>query len=226
MRLYVRPLIFLLRRLKSKSPDRHGKRSYSKIPVAYNAGSRSMYNFENHSGTGYGLYAAIKIQLMETIISVKHRSVQVTASFEEFTEKLQTLLGKIGEEDFEYIKSRPDIAKEHLATLGGFENMILFGIQEHGPLLRLAGQQRKALQYILGNPLIALQMTQYDIRAALYAPLRVLVYEGLDGKVVVEYDLPSSLFGQFGHPDVLETGLLLDGKVEKLILAACSLNDL
>jgi hypothetical protein len=44
-------------------------------------------------------------------------------------------------------------------------------------------------------------MTQHDIRASLYAPLRVLIYENEEGKTCVEYDKPSSLFGQFGAPD-------------------------
>ena len=42
-------------------------------------------------------------------------------------------------------------------------------------------------------PLFALQMTQHDIRASLYAPLRVLIYENEEGKTCVEYDRPSSL---------------------------------
>ena len=39
-----------------------------------------------------------------------------------------------------------------------------------------------------------MQMTQYDIRAGLYAPLRVLLYENEHGATCVEYDKPSSLF--------------------------------
>jgi Domain of unknown function DUF302 len=54
---------------------------------------------------------------------------------------------------------------------------MLFGTSDHGALLRLAGQKRKAIQYVVGNPVFALQMTQHDIRASLYAPLRVLIYE-------------------------------------------------
>jgi hypothetical protein len=159
---------------------------------------------------------------METIIAVKHCALTITASFEDFDEKLHSLLGKIGKQDFELIARRPEIAEEHLGSLGGFENLILFGIQEHGALLRLAGQQRKAIQYILGNPLIALQMTRLDIRAALYAPLRLLVYENGENQLNIEYDLPSTLFGQFENPEILKTGLLLDYKLEKLIRASSS----
>ena len=83
--------------------------------------------------------------------------------------------------------------------MAGPSGFMLFGTQNHGQLLRLAGQKRKAVQYVVGNPLIALQMTQHDIRASLYAPLRVLIYEDESGKTWLEYDRPSSLFGQFGN---------------------------
>ena len=84
----------------------------------------------------------------------------------------------------------------------------------------LAGQKKKAIQYLLGNPLFAIQMTQHDIRAGLYAPLRVLIYENEHRKTYVEYDQPSSLFGQFGNPKVTEVATMLDRKMEQLVAKA------
>ena len=63
-------------------------------------------------------------------------------------------------------------------------------------------------------------MTQHDIRAGLYAPLRVLVYEDEGGKAFVEYDRPSSLFGQFGNGSVTEVAAMLDRKLEQLVAEA------
>ena len=60
-------------------------------------------------------------------------------------------------------------------------------------------------------------MTQHDIRASLYAPLRVLLYENEQGKTYVEYDKPSSLFGQFGNAKVTEVATMLDQKLEQLV---------
>ena len=74
---------------------------------------------------------------------------------------------------------------------------MLFGKTDHGLLLSLAGQQRKGVQYVVGNPLIAIEMTRHNLAAGLYAPLRVLVYEDDRGRTCLEYDKPSSLFGQF-----------------------------
>ena len=79
------------------------------------------------------------------------------------------------------------------------------------------GSPRKARQYIVGNPLYAARMTQQDIRAALYAPLRVLVYADDSGGTSVEYDLPSTLFGQFENDKVNEVAAELDRKMSELV---------
>src|SRR5450755_738277 len=101
--------------------------------------------------------------------------------------------------------------------MAGPSGFMHFGTSDHGALLRLAGQKRKAIQYVVGNPVFALQMTQHDIRASLYAPLRVLIYENEEGKTCVEYDKPSSLFGQFNDAPV---AAMLDRKLEDLVAAA------
>lgn len=95
---------------------------------------------------------------------------------------------------------------------------MIFGHQEHGKLLNIKGKPRKAIQYLIGNPLTAVEMTQYDVRAALYAPLRIIVYEGEDGVVYAEYDLPSNLFGQFGNEAILNIAKGLDSSILEAIL--------
>jgi uncharacterized protein (DUF302 family) len=79
---------------------------------------------------------------------------------------------------------------------------------------------RKAVQYVVGNPLFALQMTQHDIRASLYAPRRVLLSENEEGKTCVEYDRPSLLFGQFGDDRIPSVASMLDRKLEDLVTTA------
>src|SRR4051794_34199244 len=111
-------------------------------------------------------------------------------------------------------------ARAKIEAMAGPSGFMLFGTQDHGALLRLAGQHRKAIQYVVGNPLFALQMTQHDVRASLYAPLRVLIYEDNEGKTCVEYDRPSSLFGQFGNDRIAPTAAMLDRKLEALVSAS------
>ena len=49
-----------------------------------------------------------------------------------------------------------------------------------------------------------------------------MLYEALDGRTVFEYDLPSSLFGQFEDDRVTEVGHKLDGQLETVLLQAAS----
>jgi hypothetical protein len=71
----------------------------------------------------------------------------------------------------------------------------IFNSRVHGGLLQIAGQPRKAVQYDIGNPLTASRMSQHQLPASLYAPLRVVLYENEAGCATFEYDRPSSLFG-------------------------------
>jgi hypothetical protein len=52
------------------------------------------------------------------------------------------------------------------------------------------------------------------------APLRVELYEEESGHAIFEYDLPSSLFGQFGDERITEVGRGLDAELEALLQAA------
>ena len=153
---------------------------------------------------------------------VDHVRVTNDKPFAEDTKEFEAQLGKFDGDVRRAAAASEDIeeAKAKIAALAGPSGFMLFGTSDHGALLRLAGQKRKAIQYVVGNPVFALQMTQHDIRASLYAPLRVLVYENEDGKTCVEYDKPSSLFGQFGDSRITPTATMLARKLEALVTKA------
>ncbi len=157
-----------------------------------------------------------------TRISVDHVRLETNRPFEEVAKAFERRLGTF-DPDVRRAATESggtEAAKAKIGAMAGPSGFMLFGTQDHGALLRLAGQKRKAVQYVIGNPLFALQMTQHDIRASLYAPLRVLVYESDEGKTCVEYDKPSSLFGQFGNDHISPTAAMLDNKLEALVAAA------
>jgi hypothetical protein len=80
-----------------------------------------------------------------------------------------------------------DIGRAKEALQRGPE-LAIFGSRDHAGLLRVAGRARRAVQYDIGNPLTATRMTQHQLPASLYAPLRVLLYEDEAGHAVFEYD--------------------------------------
>ena len=155
-------------------------------------------------------------------ITVDHVRRTTDKPFGDVTQAFERQLGRFDPDVYKALADGGDAeaAKAKVEAMAGPSGFMLFGTQDHGSLLRLAGQKRKAIQYVVGNPLFALQMTQHDIRASLYAPLRVLIYEDERGQTCVEYDRPSSLFGQFGNDRIAATAAMLDRKLEALMSAS------
>ena len=95
----------------------------------------------------------------------------------------------------------------------------IFLTRDHGMLLGIYGKVEKAVQYEIGNPLTAERMTRHVLAAGLYAPLRVILLEE-EERVFFEYDLPSSLFAQFGDERVAAVGRELDDELEAALALA------
>jgi uncharacterized protein (DUF302 family) len=160
--------------------------------------------------------------MIDTRFVVDHVCVQAEKPFEEVARSLERQLGRFDPAVSRSLAAGGD-AEGVLAqfeAMAGPSGFMLFGTTDHGALLRLAGRKRQAVQYVVGNPLLALQMTQHEVRAGLYAPLRLLIYENDTGQTCVEYDRPSSFFGQFGDDRISPTAALLDRKLEALVAAA------
>jgi uncharacterized protein (DUF302 family) len=153
---------------------------------------------------------------------VDHVRLEADKPFEEVAQAFERQLGRFDPDVYQSLAASggTEGVRPKIEAMAGPSGFILFGTQDHGALLRLAGQKRKGVQYVVGNPLFALQMTQHNIRAGLYAPLRVLVYEDDRGKTCLEYDKPSSLFGQFNDHRIAPVASMLDRKLEALVAAA------
>lgn len=153
-------------------------------------------------------------------IVVSHGSGTLRAPFDAFKQALESLAGRF-EADVARDAAPADVYTT-IEKMQGEEGLMIFGMQNHGALFVMKGQERKAIRYHIGNPLIAFSMTQHDIRAALYAPLTVLIYELDADTIAVEFDLPSTQFGQFGVPEIAEVGFQLDGKLQRLLNKAAA----
>ena len=160
--------------------------------------------------------------MSEARFSVSHVRLTSDKPFADVQAAFERQLGKFDPEvDSAFARGDDPVAiRGRIETMAGPSGLMLFGITDHGSLLRIVGRPRKAIQYIVGNPLIAAEMTRHNIGAALYAPLRVLLCETDTGKTCIEYDKPSSLFAQFGHPRVDAVAASLDKKLEQLAATA------
>jgi len=152
------------------------------------------------------------------LIQAEHVAIEATKPYEAVKAALEALVPPLDPAISEALR-RGDIVRANEALYRGPE-LAIFSARDHGGLLRTAGLVRKTVQYEIGNPLTATEMTRHQLPAALYAPLRVLLYENEAGRAVFEYDRPSSLFGQFGDERVTAVGRELDAKLESVLVKA------
>jgi uncharacterized protein (DUF302 family) len=158
-----------------------------------------------------------------TSSSVTHINLKSSKSFEAVTSAMEKQLGRFDAEKFgAALQSGQDPAKAEaqIRTMEGSSGLMIFAVREHGQLLSLKGKKSSARQYEIGNPLVALEMTQENLLAGEYAPLRIYVYTGEDGLTHVDYDLPSSVFGRLKSSQVDRVAKSLDQKLELLFANA------
>jgi|SRR5215471_14682085 len=151
-------------------------------------------------------------------IAVEHIAISSDRSFAEVRQRLETTLRKLDTTIAEALGSGDQKRAADYEENG--PKLSIFEQRDHGALLQIVGRRRNALQYEIGNPLTASKMTRYKLSAALYAPLRVILFEDERGKGVFEYDKPSSFFGQFGDERVTEVGRYLDVALETALRKA------
>ncbi len=140
--------------------------------------------------------------------------------YEAFTAALLSQLGRTNLDALTPSLSWPEMQKR-LATFVGPSGFSLFQTIDHGTALSaLTGRAVRAVTYVFGNALIALEMTRHVAMCGLYVPLRLFVQELEPRRVQALHDVPSAALGQFGLPEVADVAASLDAKVEALIADA------
>src|SRR6516164_9005766 len=151
-------------------------------------------------------------------IEVGHIRIESTKSFAEVRAALERNVPQL---DPTLVKALTDgdVERANREKEQGPE-LFIFQVRDHGALLAIAGKARNALQYDIGNPVTASLMTRHRLAAALYAPIRVVLYENDAGHGVFEYDQPSTTFGQFGDERVTAVARGLDASLAHALTKA------
>ena len=101
----------------------------------------------------------------------------------------------------------------------GSSGLTLFYKVEHS-YLPLLGKNSRAIQYTIGNALLASQMTRYTPETALYAPFKLVVYQDEAGRTSVAYDSFVSLLAQYRNEEITRAARQVAQKMEKLVADA------
>lgn len=152
---------------------------------------------------------------MITTLQVQHYVHVTDRSFEDVLSDLKKTTGSI-EEGFQQIADTTSGKQEFIDTFKareGSSGFMRFLPIDHGGWLGNFSGAKKAVMYVIGNPLIAVTMLEHDIAAGLNVPTRIYVFEGYDGQTRVAYDLPSTLMGDIENPALIEAAKKLDDKL-------------
>jgi uncharacterized protein (DUF302 family) len=156
---------------------------------------------------------------MKQAIVVEHVCIEVQRNFNDFTFQLETALGVMTPSAFCADGIVPASMVCYLASTTEENGLILFNILLPNDL-RKEESSRKIKQYQVCNPQVMSRMIAHNAGAALYTPLHLLVYENLNGKVVVEYDLPAAFFARFNNAAINIDAARLENNLVKLIKKA------
>jgi hypothetical protein len=160
----------------------------------------------------------VSVTTSRKVLEVIHVVLETSTPFETVRSALEAIVPPIDPEI--PVLLQDGLTDRLRQRLEAAPELSIFLARDHGMLLGIYGNTRKAVQYEIGNPLTASSMTRHQLAAANYAPLRVVLYEPDGGGSRIEYDLPSSLFGQFGDDRVTQVGRGLDIALDRVLRKA------
>jgi uncharacterized protein (DUF302 family) len=153
-------------------------------------------------------------------VTVEHVTIRSINTFAAVRANLEALVPRLDDGFSTLLRlGLIDRARQELETAA---TLSIFGNRDHGALLAIAGLERRAIQYDIGNPLTASLMTRHKVSAGLYAPIRVLLRESPEGEVAFEYDRPVSTFGQFDDDRVDIVARKLDENLQNVLQKAAN----
>ncbi len=149
----------------------------------------------------------------ETQRQIVRVTIDADVTFESFVKSFQARLGQFDQAAIAALAGQPREAAAAIQGMEGDQGLMIFFTLDHGRALTMVGQSRKVIRFILGNPLVAIQMTRHDVRAGQYVPLTLIAYDEEENRVRIEYDQPSSLLGVCENAEVDEIARELDKKL-------------
>jgi hypothetical protein len=111
-----------------------------------------------------------------------------------------------------------DKVKIYFQRMAGPHGLMIFFQVNQGRLTSLNDGIKRCSLYIVGNGIIAEQILSIDIRASLYVPFRVCLYDnGNPGGAIIGFDRPSSFLAVFHNPSLTDIGILLDSRMDSVV---------
>jgi uncharacterized protein (DUF302 family) len=148
--------------------------------------------------------------------SVEHREHLSDRSFQEILATFMEVTGSVEEGYAKVAADATDVEsfERIFAARESTSGFMRFAVIDHGKWLTdIYNIPSKAVMVVLGNPLIAITMLRHDRGVGLNVPVRISIYEDVDGRTRVSYDLPSTLMESLENDEVTAAARKLDAKL-------------
>jgi uncharacterized protein (DUF302 family) len=152
-------------------------------------------------------------------LSILHVNVATGLPYDRLIEAFEASLGKwdpvagMSKEKASWPNVEAAVAK----MAEPFGLMVLTKIDQ-GRIASLSGKTKLCSLYLVGNPVIANQIIEIDLRGSFYVPFRVAVHDdGGPNGGIISYDRPSSFLAALKRPELDAIGKSLDEKIDRVI---------
>jgi hypothetical protein len=147
--------------------------------------------------------------------------IDVAGPFEAFRRRYEQAAPPIDPEQIPALVGRQAAWDEVLAAAEAAapHGFLIYWSSDVTPLMALADDEGRCVQYLMGNHTIAERMYRHDPAVMLYAPLRTAICLAADGHTKFVVDQPSTVFSSFGIPEITAVGAELDRKLAGLLTA-------
>jgi len=149
---------------------------------------------------------------------IERTSIPTGLPYDLATAAFESAIGHLEPETAKALVARKASWAEVEAETGrmaGPSGLMLFAKFDQGAVASLSGTNTRCAQYLVGNPAIAARIVRIELRASLYVPFHVALFEHENGgEAILSYDRPGSFLGQFEQPQLREIGLMLDAKID------------
>ena len=161
---------------------------------------------------------SVELRVSDTPVVMDHVTIETSTPYQLVTSRLDDEVKRF-DESYRKLLEDNKIDELRIKLTQGLEpdGFMIHFVAEQGDLLALEGRRQQGNVYYLGNVVAAAQMTKLNFSAALYAPLRLNVYENAHGGTTFEYDKPSTQFGQLHNADIDKVAQTLDDHLLRLI---------
>jgi uncharacterized protein (DUF302 family) len=162
-----------------------------------------------------------QISQSSTKPSISHVNVATGLPYDRLIEAFEASLGKwdqtVAVQLWKEKAKWPEVEAVIAKMAEPFGLMVLAKIDQ-GRITSLSGTPKMCTLYLVGNPAIAKQIIEIDLRASFYVPFRVAVHDdgGPDGGII-SYDRPSSFLAALDRPELDAIGKSLDEKLDRVI---------